>query len=319
MSAKLPVGETLTEVFQFALHRWSAVLRFGWLPVLLSLVVMLGFAIAVFDFSAFPQTDEQYESFEELPNVLRFSLPVVIGSGAIVFLLLGFLYSGVLASIYRLAALGEDRPGLAQLRMDGPAIRVFASFYIKGFVTSIIMWLAVTISLSLTGSSWGEAVSSVQRLFELMASTESSESMSPGEQEVFIITFKAYMYGWLIAAIPLLYVNVKLIPFAAGSAAENRVWLIGSFVKTTGHFWSIIGISILMVLMIMAIGIGFQLVMMIFQLLFVALLAQDSGFAILGGILALAFIPATIVYSAFVYALQFGAQGIIYRRLNTDT
>ena len=48
MSAKLPVGDTINEAFQFGLHRWGAVLRFGWAPVVVSMVVMLVFAVVIF-------------------------------------------------------------------------------------------------------------------------------------------------------------------------------------------------------------------------------------------------------------------------------
>lgn len=316
MSTKLPVGETINEAFQFGLHRWGAVLRFGWLPVVVSMVVFLATALLIIDFSAFPAYDVELESSEELGDILRFPAPVAAIIGLAAYILVFLLMSGVLASIYRLAALGEDRPGVFQLRMDGPAKRVFFALIILALINLIVWVVSLNIGLSVRGSSWEELFSGFRHLVALPAATDSNGGALIGNEEA-LGWFQAYFYSSLIAIIPLIYVNVKLVPFVAGSAAENRLWLIGSFVKTTGHFWSLIGISILMVLLIIVIAIAFQLVMMIVQLLSVALIALGSGFTILGGILIFAIFPASIWYSGFVYALQFGVQGIIYRRLKT--
>lgn len=317
MSTKLPIGDTINEAFQFGLHRWGSVLRFGWLPIVVSMVVVVATALLIFDFSAFPAHDAEPVSSEELGDILRFPAPFAMMLGLAAYVLVFFLFSGVLASIYRLAALGEDRRGIFQLRMDGPAKRVFFAFVILALINLVIWVVALGAGFSISGTSSSEFVESVNHLMTLAATAEPGGSINISDSESYMPLYKVCGYSALIAAVLMFYINIKLVPFAAGSAAENRLWLIGSFAKTTGHFWSILGLMILLFLLMIVIAIIFQIIVVIIQLLAMMLLAQGSALAIIGAVLFLALVPAMIWYMAFTYALQFGLQGIIYRRLKT--
>ncbi len=317
MSTKLPIGDTINEAFQFGLHRWGSVLRFAWLPVVVSMVVILATALLIFDFTAFPADDAELASMDEAGDILRLPLPVTIILGIVAYILIFLLMSGVLASIYRLAALGEDRRGVFQLRMDGPAKRVFFAFFVQALINLIIWVVALSIGLSMNGASWGDFLVACQQVIDVAAGSNSSGELAAQDIEVFTAPSRVLGLAPLIAFVLLFYVNIKLAPFAAGSAAENRLWLVGSFVKTTGHFWSILGITILLFLLMIVIAIIFQIVMFVVQMLSIAMMAQGSALAILGVILSIAIIPAMLWYGGFIYALQFGLQGIIYRRLTT--
>ena len=318
MSAKLPIGDTINEAFQFGLHRWFAVLRFGWLPTLAAMAVILVFAFAVFDFGSMPSSETQLESFEEVQDVFRFPIPIVVLLGLAAYALIFYLMSGVLASIYRLAALGEDRPGIFHLRTDGPAMRVFFAFIILTLINIAISVASLSLGLSLSGSSWADVLESCRQLFAMAGDSELNDASSAEQMELLAAPFKAFGYGLLIATILSIYVNIKLIPFVAGSAAENRIILFRSFAMTTGHFWSLLGVMILFFLLYMVIAIAFQIVIAVLQGVMILLMGATSSFAIVGVLSVLVIFALSIWYSCFVYALQFGLQGIIYRRLKSD-
>lgn len=318
MSKKLPVGETINEAFQFGLHRWGAVLRFGWLPFLASIAVMFTAVFAMLDFTAIPQGEQQLESIDEVRNIFRFPISIVVVVGLAAYALMFFLISGAFASVYRLAALGEERPGFFHFRTDGPAVRVFFAFAILTAINTVLWGLALTAALSMTNSSWREFIDAFVQFFQISAATESGDVDSREVMQALMAPFKVIWLSLLIAAIPLIYVNVKLVPFAPGSAAENRLLLFGSFAMTTGHFWSIVGVWLLYFLLMIVISIIFQLVIMIINMLMMFLIGQGSALAIAGVILLVAYIGGSIWFNSFVYALQLGLQAIIYRRLKTS-
>ena len=97
---------------------------------------------------------------------LRVPVPVaaIIGLAAYIFVIL--LFSGVLASIYRLAALGEDRPGVFQLRLDGTAKRVFFALVILVFINVVISFVSVAAGLAITGTSTTDFLAVFGQFFE---------------------------------------------------------------------------------------------------------------------------------------------------------
>ena len=105
MSGRVPAGEILNEAFQFGFYRWLTVFRFA-------------------------------NSFSDILNVSPFTA-VVLGVIAAIILMVAF--AGMFASVYRLVALGEDRPGFMQLRFDGPAQRVFMAQLILNAINYVIM------------------------------------------------------------------------------------------------------------------------------------------------------------------------------------
>ncbi len=316
MSQKLPVGEVMNEAVQFGLHRWATVLRYGWIPGLLSLVLFGGYFASVFDTALF---NENYEatSFDELKDILRVPLSTAIAGAVGVYLIAGLLFCGVAASLFRLVALGEERPGLFQLRLDGPAIRVFFAYMIVMLLTGGIWGAAFLGALSISGESISSLSGSLQALMEIIATAE--EGSDDGMEAMTAIMGPMQVYGltFLLGLVPMIYVSVKLIPFPPGSAAENRLLLFGSFGMTFGHFWSIVGIYILYFLFLIVIMIIYSMADTVLRMLAVLLVTQGSVFALVGMGVFMVLGAAAIFYQLFVVALQSAVPAIIYRRLKT--
>ena len=317
MKHPLPIGEVLNEAFQFGLHRWMTVLRYGWAPAVAMLLVMAGAALILFDPIVWSNA-QHGNQIESIGEILRAPiwLAVVVGIGTL--LIAFFFFSGFMASVYRLVALGEDRPGIFHLRFDGPAWRVFWAYLIYTLINYAVVAIAMLISLALVSVSFGDLVAAFVEFFKAVA--EASES--GGEPDVAAYeevgaAFGAFGLAFLFAFIPLIYVNIKLVPFLPGSAAENRILLFGSFQLTRGRFWSILGGVLLLVLMMMVLGIVFQLTVGIFDLLGQFLGGQHGGLGVIGMVLTGIVGIATIFYQTFVYGVQFAFQAIIYRRLKT--
>ncbi|NOX95769.1 MAG: hypothetical protein GXP04_11955, partial [Alphaproteobacteria bacterium] len=129
MSQKLPVGDVLNEAVQFGLHRWSTVLRFALGPILVSMLLFVVVAAVLLEPSSFVANSDD-ATLESMKDGLRFPMSITVLIGGLAYLFVIFLLCGVMASMYRLVALGEDRRGFFQLRMDGPAKRVFFAYLI---------------------------------------------------------------------------------------------------------------------------------------------------------------------------------------------
>ena len=318
MSERLPVGETINEAFRFGLHRWGAFIRFGWFPALVSVAIMAAYLGVVIDFAALPKDEAEFQSFDQIWEIFRYPMSVTVILGIAAYTLIYLAFAGVAASIYRLAALGEDRPGFLHLRFDGPAKRVFFAFVILGLINLLVWGAAFTAGLSLAGSSWGDLGSAFMRFMEIAASAETTE---PTPEDFAGLGAPLQAFGWamLFAVIPALYIGIKLVPFVAGSAAENRLVLFGSFRMTTGHWWSVFGLYILVFLVTMLTSSVFEIVSQIVTMLGTFLIAQGSLMGIVGGALFLLYVVAAIWFYSFIYAFQLGMQGIIYRRLKTGS
>jgi hypothetical protein len=317
MSQKLPVGDVLNEAVQFGLHRWATVLRFAWLPMLLSgLVFGILFALII-DPSNFSAATEN-ATLETVKADLRIPVSAAVTLGMLVYIFVIFLFCGVMASMFRLVALGEERPGIFQLRMDGPAIRVFFAYLILMIINVAIWAGAFIVALGMTGDSWAGVFKGFGDFMTLAATAEQgNESDAQAALMALMPAMKAFGTAALIALIPLIYVNIKLTPFPAGSASENRLLLFGSFAMTFGHFWSILGISILSVLFLFLLGIVFQLALAVFQVIVALLATMGAGAAVIGAVLGVGIAAVSIFFQLFLFAFQTAIQGIIYRRLRT--
>lgn len=316
MSQKLPIGDVMNEAVQFGLHRWATVLRFAWAPTLFS-VLLFGLYFAVLFQPSFFSSMNEATGFEDLKQGMRLSIPAAIAGAGLIYLFVILLFCGVAASLFRLVALGEDRPGFVQLRVDGPAVRVFFAYLIMMVITGAIWGVAFLGALAVTGES---ASGFVDGFKALIAAIEAAEQSSANDLEAFsalMAPMKVFGMTFLLAVIPLIYVSVKLAPFPPGSAAENRLLLFGSFAMTFGHFWSILGVFILFILFIMVISIIYSLADSIFQMLAALLVTQGSIFSLIAIVIYLAAFAAAIFFQLFSMAIQTAVPAIIYRRLKT--
>ncbi len=317
MSQKLPVGDVLNEAVQFGLHRWSTVLRFALGPMLVSMLLVGVVAAVLLDPFFFTESGKD-ATLESMKGGLRFPMSITALIGGLAYLFVIFLFCGVMASMYRLVALGEERRGFFQLRMDGPAKRVFFAYLILMLLNFAIWGVAFYFALGMTGDSWDSVV---KGFGEFMALISVAEQASESEIEAALIalmpTLKPFGLAILYAAIPLIYVNTKLAPFPAGSAAENRLLLFGSFGMTFGHFWSILGVSILGFIFLMLLSMIFQLALMVFQMIAALLITQGAGMAIFAAIIGVGIAVLSIFFKLFTFAFQTSIHAIIYRRLKT--
>lgn len=308
MSAKVPVGPTINEAFRFGWKRSGSVLRFMWLPVLLSVILLAGVIGASIDFEAARAAKGEAQ---QLADILKVPTAAFFGMLIVSYVAAAFVVSGGAASIYRLVVHGEERPGLFQLRFDGPAMRTFLAFVILGLISVVLSGVGIAVASLLTKQSLADAFKAYQDYMSYMM------TLQGGQPDLDIVKgfqdrMKVFDQGSAIAAIPSIYLAVKLMPFPAGSAAENRLLLLGSFSKTFGHAWSIffgyvlLIIAMVLVFIVAALGVAALGVVAGFLAQSAPIFGAVIGFVIFGGLAWLA-IFASGVFFAF--------SGVIYRRL----
>lgn len=315
MSERIKAGDILTEAFRFGFYRWPTVLRFGWAPFALALLVTLGAVFSVIDFAAAEALDNAAEpTWDDFKGLLR----VPPGVALLALIAAGFatmlLYCGFFASVYRLAALGEERPGLVQLRFDGPALRVFAALLILNLINYAVIVALCVVMLAVNGFGFGDFIAAWPEVFSLIERSAGDPSYQPSPEDVQrFAPIGAFFTGLFVAAPVLMYLNVKLLPFAPGSAAENRLLLLGAFRMTSGHAWSIFGTLILFALAMVVISILYVLTMSFIELM----AALGGSFAAVGMIFSAISFAAGAAYQIFIMGVQLSLQAIIYRRLRT--
>ncbi len=317
MSQRVPVGEVLNEAFQFGLHRWFTVLRFAWLPFVLAGAVAGGVFWFIFDQEALKALDENDpEALSQLFSSLKVAPATAMLAGVAALIAILIAYSGVFASIYRLVALGEDRPGIFQLRFDGPAIRVFWAQIILIAINNGIFAVIALATLTLNGVGVGEVQAAWPEFLRLMIASAADPSFEPTQAQMQALApIGLLVLSGFFAAPVLIYVNIKLVPFPPGSASENRLLLFGAFRMTAGHFWSILGLYILFILAMIVLGIVYTLAMSFIELM--ASLGGAGALTIIGAIFTVVAFAAAIAYQVFVIGVQLSLQAIVYRRLKT--
>ena len=318
MSQRLPTGDILNEAFQFAYRRWPTLFQFAWLPILLGALLVIGAGYAVFDAEKLqaPQGSPA-QGFPNLREILRVS-PVMAGLIWIV-LVLGmlFLYSGMFASVYRLAALGEERSGIIQLRFDGPAQRVFWGQLIMTLINYGILMVAGVAALAATGQTLGSVLAALVEFIAIAgaASVEGAPQPGPEAMQHLAEPLSAIFLACMFALAPLIYVNVKLTPFLPGSASENRLLLFGAWRMTSGQFWSILFllvmfyIAMIVIFMVYSLGIGFIETM--------ARLGGAGTLSLIGGLFGIIGFVVRFVFQIYVMGVQTALPAIVYRRLTT--
>ena len=223
-----------------------------------------------------------------------------------------------MASVYRLVALGEEREGIIQLRVNGPATRVFFALIILTVINYGIWFVAFVIAAAMSGATPGAVLSAAAQSFvKIMAAAEADTTIAPEQLVVLAEPFGVFVLATVLAVVPLVYLSIKLVPFPAGSAAEDRLLLFGAFRMTAGHFWSILGAYFLLMLLLMVLGVVFGLGMEVLDLLAGLNAGGSTGLTLVATAAFIVQLALTIVYQAFVYGVQFALQAIVYRRLTT--
>lgn len=311
MSARIPVGEVLNEAFKFGLERWVTVLRYVWAPVVLIMLVAGGALYLIVDMPAL-QAMEGVEEFGSLSSIIRLSPAAAILTAVVAALLSMLIISGAMASVYRLVSLGEDHPGWIGVRFDGPAQRVFWAQILMAVISYAVMVGAVLLALAISGQSFASVIAAMQEFVALVQQATANPELQPDEEtlERLAVPISAMFLGGLIAMPLIILLNIRLAPFLAGSAAENRLLFMGSFGLTRGVFWPLFGLYLLFLLALMVIGVVFSLASGVLELL-----GTLSGG--LGVVFVLANVAASFVYQIYIMGVQLSLQGIVYRRLKT--
>ncbi len=316
MSDKLQIGDTLNEAFMFGLKRWGAILRFSWVPILITGFVIGMTIVSIFDTSLFTADAEDVE-ITSLQEAMRMPVSTAIVFSLAVYAFVALMFSGVMASIFRLVALGEDRPGIFHLRLDGPAVRVFISYVIMFILNGMVWGAALAAALAMNGQSFGEVMGGLFQFFQYAAEAEEGQPPDPEMMNALMEPMKGFFLATMFAFIPLIYLNIKLAPFPAGTAAENRLILIRSFALTSGHFWSIFGAYFLLILMLIAVSIIFQIVLALVQGITVLLGALGGPLVVVGALFGIVIFLSSLFFNLFVAGVQLSFRAIIYRRLAT--
>ncbi|MEM6414725.1 MAG: hypothetical protein AAF720_08725 [Pseudomonadota bacterium] len=316
MSARLPIGDVANEAVQFGIAHWITVLRFAWLPYLIGGMIVAASLFLTFDLTAFSSTAVNSMTIDEFMEAARYPLPIL----AIVFLIVGlvftFLTAGIFSNIADFVVIGDKRGGFVHLRTDGPTQRVFHSYVISGLISLLIVSLAAVVALLITGKDLQPIIVAFKELAAYSAQA------TPGQQPPQDIIDASLEVGGffgllvLLSSIPLFYTSIKLTPFSAGSAIENRLILFKSFSMTTGHFWSIV-LSIILILLFLIV------VQMIYSLADIVLngaatyFSSQQGTALLAVVFTVISAIAAVVVQVFSMTVQAALQCIIYRRLET--
>ncbi len=316
MSERLPVGDTLNEAFQFGLKRIVTVIRLGWAPMLLVIGMAVGFTRLVFDVSALKSSEDASVLLSPGPYLtMPPAVAILLGIGVLIIIML--LMAGFMASVYRLVALGEDRGGVFDLRFDGPSVRVFWAQLILALIGYGIFAIAFLIASAMTGNAPGEVFAAAVKFFAEVVSAAAT-GVEPDEQILMQLAgpLSVFFLAGLIALLPTVYANVRLAAFPAGSAAENRLLLLGAFDLSKGQFWSIFGVYFFLFLALMVFGFVYTILSSILELL-ASLGGAGGALAVIGVIFWVVQIAMMIFYQAFVLGVQLSMQAIIYRRLKT--
>lgn len=317
MSSKIPVGATVNEAFRFGMKRWPSVLRFFWLPIALgggTIALLVG---GLIDFKAAQAIGAPTNSFAAFQSVLRVPAPVFFAAVAAAYAAVFLLMSGGVASIFRLVVHGEERRGIFQLRFDGPAIRVFFSYVVLMLINLAVFGAALLVASLVTGQSPFGGFAAIMQFFQEAAKADAAGASSMPTESVQRLMDEArpLMTAWAFSVLPLVYLGVKLAAFPAGSAAEDRLLLFGTFRMTFGHWWSIFFCFVLTFIALVLLAIVVEIPFNILVGLGKALAQQGGAAAAIGGLIVFLSTAAYLVYQFFVVAVQLALNAVIYRRL----
>ncbi len=313
MSRDFPVGASVSEAADFARHRWGAIIRFGWAPAIISILIIGIFVAGVIDIEAVQNAAAENKALAPF-DALRLPFWQFALAGLVVYALTFFFWSGALTSVLRLVALGEDRPGLFHLRMDGAAARVYLACLFTagiGTVVSLAIMAAVGFAMGVN------PLAAFEEIMRVVAATEQGGSVSPEASERLAEAAGFLVLGGLAAAVPSIYLAVKFAPFATAAACEDRLDFGAAFAMTTGVFWRVLGALVLMTAFLVIAAIIFQLAVGVLDLVAGMLRNRSGAGPVIGAALGILLAIASIIFNAFIYSAQFALNAIIYRRLKT--
>ena len=319
MAHPLSIGDTLNEGVLFALKKWASVVKFIWLPIVLMIAMFIGAGAIVLDVSVLASLDET-SALSEFRDLFRWPLSVVGLLFFAVYILGSIFYCGAVASIYRFAALGENPPGIFQLRADGPAVRVFLAGIILGLINFAVWLLALGAAFAISGLSLVGIVDVLKEVFSTFETldTDNGSAVASDSNALVLGLLGAFALAMLIAVVPVIYINVKLTTFLPSAAVENRLALGDSFALTKGQFWQVFGALLLALLVVMGTSIVFQIVSMIVDVIggVLSIFGGDGGI-VFAAIFVIVFMVAGSYFQIFLTGFQTVIPAIIYRRLKT--
>ena len=310
MSEKMPVTDLLNESFTFGLRRFFTVLRCLFVPYLILIVGLCIVAVGLLDFDAISRLENndmpEPESFEDVMGIINSVFRGTWQSALAVFFVAATVLSlplyGGIASIFRLVGLGEEPGGWFNLRLDGPMWRTFFSWLIIGILQNLFFGIGLAVAYGMNPD-----------MFAFFADLEALED----DPTPLFGLLGSLFFAWFIFLLLSMFVFTKLAPFPAASACENRLMLVNSWSRTSGHFWTILGGYIMLVLALTFANMAFQILTSVLQGVFTAVSAM-GGEAMVGIMVAfvtLVILVASLAFTVFTTGVQMAFPAVIYRRL----
>lgn len=315
MAAKLSVGATVNEAFNFGLKRLGAVFGAFFLPTVLGMLILSATAFALVDYQKAQEVTPR--TLDELTSVLRLPLPAFVALVILASLPMMIFWSGGAATIFRLVALGEERRGLFQLRLDGPAWRVFFAYLIQTLIGYGVLVVAGLVAWAVAGQSPLAGVKAYVDFIMSVAAQGPAARPSPEAIEALAPQMRGLGMMFLLAAIPSIYIGVKLAPFPAASAAEDRLALFKTFRMTFGAWWSmfwswvLFGVAFILLSIVVALGEG------VFGLIEQFLKNQGGAMAAIGAGIGVVLALFRLLFQLFAAGVQLAMPAIMYRRIET--
>lgn len=316
MSHPIQPGAVLSEVFSFPVQRWGTIARLSFLPLILTVVLILGTISQLFDFDKMGDMAE-IKSMSDFNAVMKYNAFITTMAFIALWFVAIFLYSGYAASIMRLIVLGEERRGWLYLRADDVAYRVFLASLIATVLYVGIFLIVMMFAFGMSGSKIGDLLAASSAEFT-NGSSQSHDALSSSDLSKAITHFLPAMLGGIfVYSIISGYLAVRLVPFLAATAATNRVAFLKSFDLTKGHFWSLVGVMFMAMLAMFLIGMAYQIVASIFSTM-----AELGDTPFLGWIAVIAMIfqlALVAVYQIYTIGVQLALPAVLYRNLQTGS
>jgi hypothetical protein len=221
MQNKMQFTDLVTETFDFGWNKWFAVFKLSILPFLATVALMTIVSIIIMAVTPLILTQEMMTGEEQPPALTMFVFSLV---SSIAGLLASLPMIGAGVRIFRLAGLGEQSQFWEGFRFDATFWRTVASYVI----ITVLLYVVQFAIMYLPGF--------VDFDINLIAD--------------FYIRFILFVaiYAFYIA------VQVKLLPFHAATACENRLPIMETWRRTHGYFWTIFGAQLLLLLMVAGTG-----------------------------------------------------------------